>query len=77
MTGVGGFSAPIASLSLHPSWREAGWNWVAGELFYIFVNRVSESSRKARSSSARKEFNLAFMAVVIGRILWRSFYSFY
>lgn len=40
----------------------------------MFVNQVSERERRALSSSARKESNLAFMAMVIGRILWGSFY---
>jgi hypothetical protein len=38
------------------------------ELFYILANRVSE--RRALSSSARKESNLAFTVMVIGHTLW-------
>lgn len=52
---------------------------MTGELFYIFVNQVSERERERRtpSSSSTKESNLAFMAMVIGRILWGSLYYYF
>lgn len=71
-------SAPSLVLSLSSQEELAGAVDVEmlGELFYIFVNRVSEREKRAPSSSTRKESNLAFMAMVIGLILWGSFYFF-
>lgn len=54
MAGVGGFSAPIASLSLHPSWREAGWNWVAGNCFtYLLIGSPRAPERPGAHQPGR------------------------
>lgn len=67
----------LSSLPLSPSSQEglavAEAQRCPGNCFtYLLIG--SQRERRARSSSARKESNLAFMAVVIGLILQGSFY---